>query len=104
MPNFEVADFKSEIGFRIFLSSNPQIWAFWVKKYKRFNLKEIMPAFDFEGSDIKSDICFQKLRAQIPKFEHFGPKRINFLILTKFSLYAISKVLISNLIFAFCGS
>ena len=34
-------------------------------------------------------------------FEHFEPKRINFLVLTKFRLYPISKVMISNLTFVF---
>ena len=52
----------------------------------------------FEGADFKSDIYFQRFRDQIPKFEHFGPKSINF------CLYATSKVLIWNLRFAFCGS
>ena len=47
---------------------------------------------------------FYKFWAEMPKFGYFGPKSINFLILTKFCLYPISKVLISNLAFAFCGS
>ena len=37
----------------------------------------------------------------MPKFGHFGPKSINFLILTKFCLYPILKVLISNLTLLF---
>ena len=37
--------------------------------------------------------------------EHFRPKNINLLlILTKFCLHTILEVLISNLIFALCGS
>ena len=40
----------------------------------------------FEGGCFKFDIGFQKLWAQIPKFQHFWPKSINFLILTKISL------------------
>ena len=53
----------------------------------------------FAGADFKSDICFQKFLAQIPKFKNFGPKSINLLILTKVCLFATSKVLISNLTF-----
>ena len=86
------------------LSPNLQIWAFWVKKYQLSNLNEILHVLDFEGADFKSDICFRKFRAQIPNFEHFGTKSINFLVLTKFSLCTISKVLISNLTFALCSS
>ena len=86
------------------LSQNLQIWAFCVKKYQLSNLNEILHVLDFEGADFKSDICFRKFRAQIPNFEHFGTKSINFLILTKFSLCTISKVLISNLTFALCSS
>ena len=37
----------------------------------------------------------------MPKFEHFGPKSINFPILTKFCLNPILTMLISNLIFVF---
>ena len=58
----------------------------------------------FEGANFKPDICFQISPTQIPKFKNFGPKAITFLILMKFCLYAISKVLISNLTSAFCGS
>ena len=38
---------------------------------------------DFEGTDFKSGICFRKFWAQILKFEHFGPKGSNFLVLKK---------------------
>ena len=34
-----------------------------------------------ESVDFKSDICTKTCRAQIPKFEHFGPKYINLSIL-----------------------
>ena len=44
---------------------------------------------------------FFKFRAHMPKFEHFGPKSINFLILTNFCLNPILTMLISNLIFVF---
>ena len=37
----------------------------------------------------------------MPHFGHFGLKSINFLILTKFPLYPVSKVLIPNLTFVF---
>ena len=63
-----------------------------------------MPVRNFKGADFKSDNFFRKFWAQTTKFEHFGPKSVNFLILTKFCLYAIPKVLVSNLPFAFCGS
>ena len=54
-----------------------------------------------EGVGFKSDICFPNFWAQIPKFGHFAPKRITFLVLTKFLMYLISKMLPSNLIFFF---
>ena len=59
-----------------------------------------MPASYFKGADFKPDIRFRNVLAEIPKFGHFGPKGINSLILAKFCLYSISKVLISNLTFA----
>ena len=46
----------------------------------------------------KCYICCQEFLAQIPNFENFVPKCINFFILAKFCLYAISKELLSNLI------
>ena len=51
----------------------------------------------FVGADFKCDICFPKCSAQVPNFGHFRPKSIVFLLLTKFYLYLISKVMISNL-------
>ena len=42
-----------------------------------------MPVPYFEGADFKSDIGFQKFRAQILKFGHLGPKSINFSDLNK---------------------
>ena len=63
----------------------------------------------YEAADYKSDIRFQTFCAQTPKFRHFVSKNINFLILTKFCLYPVSKVLISKFIFknpqilAFCA-
>ena len=42
---------------------------------------------------------FWKFLEQIPGYGHFLSKSINFLILTKFCLYPISKALISNLTF-----
>ena len=41
-------------------------------------------------------ICFWKFWTQILKFGYFRPKSMNFLILTKFPIYSISQVLISN--------
>ena len=54
-----------------------------------------------KGADCKCDILSRKVWAQTSKFGRFGPKGINFLILTKFCLYRISKVLISNQTFVF---
>ena len=42
-----------------------------------------------------------QISTQKPKFGHFGPKSINFLILTKFRMYSILDMLISNLSFVF---
>ena len=79
------------------------------KKYKLSNLNEILPVIYFEGADFKSNIGFQKPWAQMPKIEHLSQgtnlnSLLNSPILAKFSLYATSNVLISNLTFAFCGS
>ena len=103
-PYFEDTDLTSDIVFLKIWSPNAQIWIFLTKKYQLRNLNEISHAPYFEGADFKSDTYLRKFRAQIPKFENFGAKSINFLILTKFILYVISKVLISNLTFAFCDS
>ena len=46
-----------------------------------------------EGADFKSDIRVQKL-AKTNKVSLFAPKDTNFLILTKFCLHLVSKVLI----------
>ena len=83
------------------LSPNPQIWAFWIKKYQLSNLNEILPVPYSEGANFKSSIGFWKFWAQMPKFWHFVPKSINFLILAKFRIYHISNVLISNLTLVF---
>ena len=48
----------------------------------------------YEGADFKSDIRFQKFWAKTSKFRLFGTKDFNFLILMKFCLYPVSKVLI----------
>ena len=74
------------------LSPNPQIWAFWVKKYQLSNLNKILSVLNFEGADFKSDICYRKFWAQIPKFQHFRPKSIDFLILTKFATTSLLVV------------
>ena len=121
-PNFLLA--------LVFQTSSPNswIWVFWASKYqisnlltnfkidivfgklgaqiaakkhKLSNLGQILPVSYFESTDFKCDIGFWKFWAPIPKYGHFGSKNINFLILTKFCLYPISKVLISNLAFIF---
>ena len=51
----------------------------------------------FQDLDFKSEIAFWKFLAQIPKFRHFGPKSIDSLILSKFRMYPVSNVLISDL-------
>ena len=40
----------------------------------------------YEGADFKSNICYRKFQTEITKFWRFGPKKINFLILTKVNL------------------
>ena len=79
--------------------SNAQIWAFWAKKYQISDLNEILHVPYFKDTDFKCNIDFQKFWVKIPKIGHFGPKSINFLILTKFCMYSISTVLISNRLF-----
>ena len=76
------------------LSPNAQFWAFWVKKYWLSNLNELYLWHDSQGADFKSDIRFQKVWAGTSKLGLFRPKDINFLILTKFCLCLVSKVLI----------
>ena len=56
----------------------------WPKTYQLSNLNKILPVPYFEGADFKSDICFRRFRAQIPRFGYFGQKSINFLIITNF--------------------
>ena len=55
-------------------SPNDQIWVFWINKYQLSYYNKVLPAPYFKEDDFKSDICFKKFRAQIPKFEHFGSK------------------------------
>ena len=74
------------------LPKSSQIWAFWAKKCQLSNLKKILSVPYFEGADFKSDFHFQKFQAQIPKSGHFGPKSISFLILKKFCLNLIWKM------------
>ena len=72
--------------------------------YQLSNLYEILHEPYFEKADFISDIRFGTVWAQMLKIGHSEPKSINFLILATFCLYNISKVLISNLTFSFCGS
>ena len=44
-----------------------QIWAFWFKKYQLSNFNEVLSVSYIESADFKSDICFRKFRAQIPR-------------------------------------
>ena len=46
-------------------------------------------------------LSFFKFWVQMHKVRHFGPKSINFLISKKFCMYAISKVLNSNVTLVF---
>ena len=91
----EIWDYLLAFIFQI-SSPNVQIWAFWTKKYLLSILKEISCVPCFECVNFKFVICFWKFQAQIP-FNPFGPKCMNFLILMKFYMYPILKVLISNL-------
>ena len=79
ISNVQIGHWFSKI-----LSPNSQILAFQFKNYQLSNLNEILPLPYSKGADFKSNICFRKVQGQIPKFEHFGPKRIHFLILMKF--------------------
>ena len=56
---------------------------------------------NFEIRIIFNQLLLFSLRVQVSKFGRFGSKSINFLILTKFCVYSISKILISNLTFVF---
>ena len=66
-----------------------------------WNFYEIFLKAYFEDADFKSDNSFRKFRTYVPKFRHFGPKSINFLILMKFRIFPILNVLISNLALVF---
>ena len=95
--NFKIGEIWNFLLPFIFHISSPNT------QFKRFGPKSItFPSQTlhvpyFEHIDFKCLICFWELWAQIPKFGHFRPKSMKFLILTKFCLYSISKVLISNL-------
>ena len=53
------------------------------------------PKFHNWGSmEFPTSFRYFKFRVQTPKFGHFGPKSIDFLILTKFCMYPVLKVLI----------
>ena len=96
----KICNFLLALDFQI-LSPNAQIWVFWAKKFWLSHLNEILHVPYFECAYFKFVICLWKFRAQMPKFEHFGPKGINFLILTKFCVYPILNVMLSNLSFVF---
>ena len=84
--NFKIAEiwnFLLSLAIQI-LSPNTQIWSFWAKKHWFSNLNKMSHVLYFVCSNFKFVICFWKFRAQNPKFGNFGPKSINFLILTKF--------------------
>ena len=60
-----------------------------------------MPVRYLEDADFKTGINFRKVGAKILYYGHFGSKSIDVLILTKFCLYPIWKMLISNLTLVF---
>ena len=60
------------------------------------NLKKISHVPCLEVDDFKSCTCFPKFWAHMPNFGHFVLKITNFLILTKFRMYPILKVMISQ--------
>ena len=98
---FECADFKFVICFWKFRAQISKLEHFGPKKYEISNLNEISHVSYFEGAYFKFDIRFWKCWAQMPKSGHLGPKSINVLILIKFCLYPILKILISNLTMVF---
>ena len=73
-------------------SPNPQIWVFGPRSIN-FSIFHVACTL-FRRLRFQIWHCFLKLRAQISKYWHFGSKCINFLNLTKFCLYPITKVLI----------
>ena len=78
---------------------NAQIWVFWAKKYQLSILSRKFACSLFRMCWFQVWHWFWKFLEQIPGYGHFLSKSINFLILTKFCLYPISKALISNLTF-----
>ena len=100
VPCFEGADLKFFICFWKFRA---QILKFGIlgQKVLTFNLNKISHVPYFKGAESKFDIDFWKIWTEIPNFGHFSPESINFLILTKFCLYSILRVWVSNLTFFF---
>ena len=78
---------------------SPQIWTFWIKKHQLSNFNKNLPVLYFEGANFKSDICFQNFKLKSQNLSILDKNEI----LMKFWLYAILKVLISNLRFVFFG-
>ena len=78
---------------------NAQIWVFWAKKYQLSILSRKFRMFPVSNVLISSLTLVLKIFRANPWIWTFFVKSINFLILTKFCLYPISKALISNLTF-----
>ena len=79
MYNTVVIDFLFVFCYLALISSiycKHELWFLmpnW-NKVNNNNNNKILPLPYFEGSDFKSDICFQKFSDQIPKSAHFWPK------------------------------
>ena len=91
---FKIGDIRNFLLALVFKTSspNPQIWVFGSRSIN-FSIFHVACTL-FRRLRFQIWHCFLKLRAQISKYWHFGSKCINFLNLTKFCLYPITKVLI----------
>ena len=65
------------LSFKNWKPKPPKLGYFVPKRI--INLNDVLPVPGFEGDDFKSDICFRKFFAQIPRFGLFGQKNITFL-------------------------
>ena len=100
--NFKIGEIWNFLLAFVFhtLSPNVQIWVSWGKMCQ---ISDLLTTFCCTLCTVLSNLTLL-FKIQMSKFWHFGSKSINLLILAKFWLYPILKVLISNLRFAFCGS
>ena len=103
---YQLLIFKLRVQMPKFGLSGPKSFNFLIlAKFRMYSILNVLI--------LKFIICLWKFWAQMPNvwlflkalspnaFGHFGPKSISSLILTKFRMYHISKVLISNLTLVF---